>query len=465
MFIPAIYALADGERGLYPFLLSIIIGFAASFSVFFLNRKVKGDISHKDGFAIVGLVWISTSFFGALPFLFSGYFGGFTNSLFESISGFTTTGSTILTKISILPDSILLWRSLIQWLGGMGIVLLSMAVLPLLGIGGSQLFRAEVPGHSKETIRPRIKETAKILWWVYLFITVLEIIALKFAGMSLFDSVCHAFTTMATGGFSTQDAGIMAFNNPLIEMILTFFMLAAGCNFALHFLVFKGKPLNYFKDEEFRGYLISFAVIAVLVAVILMITHNYTNIWESARYAIFQVASLMTTTGYNSADFQIWAVTAPTVAFLLIIAMFLGGMSGSTAGGVKTARIIIIFKSIYNSILGIIHPRAIKVVRLNKMPVQDGIVKLVCNFFLLYLVIFFISTLILSLMLPDLMTAFSAVAACLNNIGPGFGGVGPVENYNSIPLIGKWILMLNMLIGRLELYTIVLLFIPEFWKR
>ncbi len=470
MFVPAIYSLFDGMNGFPQFAISIAISIVVSLLLFIPNRKVDGEISHKDGFAVVGLVWISMSIFGALPFLLSNGFGGFTNSLFESISGFTTTGSTILgsgntAKISSLPNSILLWRSMIQWLGGMGIVLLSMAILPLLGIGGAMLFRAEVPGHSKEKITPRIKETAKFLWWIYLIITALEFCSLMLAGMMPFDAICHSFTTMATGGFSPKDAGIMYFNSGLIEMILTFFMLVAGCNFALHFLALRGKPLKYIFDEEFRWYWMMFFVLSVFVAAILLITGYYDNIVESLRYAMFQVASLMTTTGYHSADFELWRIAAPSVAFILLIAMFLGGMSGSTGGGMKTARIVLLFKATYNSIREIIHPRAVTNVRMNGLVVQDRIVKLVAFFFILYIMIFLLSTLIISMLGIDLVTSVSAVAACLNNIGPGFNGVGPLANFDTIPIVGKWLLMLNMLIGRLELYTIVLLFIPEFWRR
>ena len=248
-------------------------------------------------------------------------------------------------------------------------------------------------------------------------------------------------------------------------MILTFFMLVAGCNFALHFLALRGKPLKYIMEEEFRWYWMMFFILSIFVAVMLLITGYYTNIIDGLRYAMFQVASLMTTTGYNSADFELWRIAAPSVAFILLIAMFLGGMSGSTGGGIKTARIVLLFKATYNSIREIIHPRAVTNVRMNGSVVQDRIVKLVAFFFILYIVIFLLSTLIISMLGIDLVTSVSAVAACLNNIGPGFNGVGPLANFDSIPIVGKWLLMLNMLIGRLELYTIVLLFIPEFWRR
>jgi len=470
MFVPAIYAVFDNMAGFYEFSASIAISIIASLILLVPNRKIKGEISHKEGFAVVGLVWLATSLFGALPFFFTAEFGGFTNSLFESISGFTTTGSTILgsdnsASISSLHNSVLLWRSMIQWLGGMGIVLLSMAILPLLGIGGAMLFRAEVPGHSKEKITPRIKETAKFLWWVYLLITALEFLSLWIAGMTAFDAVCHSFTTMATGGFSPKDTGIMFFNSPLIEMIITFFMLVAGCNFALHFFAVRGKPIRYFFDEEFRWYLSLFFVLSIFIAIMLLISGYYGNILNALRYAFFQVASLMTTTGFNSADFELWRIAAPSVAFILLVAMFLGGMSGSTGGGMKTARIVLLFKATYNSIREVIHPRAVTSVRMNGQPVQERIVKLVVFFFVLYIMIFVLSTLIISMLGVDLVTSVSAVAACLNNIGPGFADVGPLTHFDHIPLFGKWILMLNMLIGRLELYTIVLLFVPEFWRK
>ena len=283
--------------------------------------------------------------------------------------------------------------------------------------------------------------------------------------MTPFDSVCHSFTTMATGGFSPKDTGIMFYNSPLIEMILTFFMMVAGCNFALHFFAVRGKPIKYVLDEEFRGYIITFFVLSIFIAAMLLITGYYQDILTALRYSLFQVASLMTTTGYNSADFELWRIAAPSVAFILLVAMFLGGMSGSTGGGIKTARIILLFKATYNSIREVIHPREVTNVRMNGQPVQNRIVKVVVFFFVLYIMIFVLSTLIISMLGVDLVTSVSAVAACLNNIGPGFGGVGPLNHFDHIPLVGKWILMLNMLIGRLELYTIVLLFIPDFWRK
>lgn len=467
MFVPAFYSLFDNMKGILPFLEAIGICMVVSSCLYFPNRKVKGEISHREGFAIVGLVWFSASCFGALPFHINGGFGGnYTNALFESVSGFTTTGSTILLKISTLPNSILLWRSMIQWLGGMGIVLLSMAILPLLGIGGVQLFKAEVPGPTVEKISPRIKETAKLLWWVYIFITVLEVIALKIAGMSLFDSVCHSFTTMATGGFSPKDNGIMFYNSATIEIILTFFMIVAGANFSLHYLALRGKPLCYFKDEECRGYLFLLTIITGFITIMLLSKGAYNKSWSDAlRHSAFQVASLMTTTGYNSENFELWRALAPSIAFILILAMFLGGMSGSTGGGIKIIRCQVLIKRTYNALIELIHPRAITKVRINEEVIPDPQVKLIGSFFVIYIVIFVLSTFCLSIMGINIVSSISAVAACLNNIGPGFDLVGPLSNFDSIPMLGKWILILNMLIGRLEVFTIALLFLPAFWKK
>lgn len=467
MLLPLSVAVIDNWRGFWSFLGAMLLCTSLSFFLYWRNRHVTGEISRRAGFAIVGLVWISIACFAALPFYFygNGFGYSFTNALFESISGLTTTGASILPQVSHLPKSILFWRALLQWIGGLGIVLLSLAVLPMLGIGGVQLFRAEASCATGERITPRIKDTAKLLWWVYLLLTVLVIFFLQQAGMPFFDAVCHGFSTISTAGFSTQDTSIMFYNSPLIEMIITLFMLIGGCNFTLHYLALKGKPLNYFYDTEFRGYVLVVFGISLFIAINLYWTGVYKDFITAMRHALFQTASIMTTTGHNSADFELWRLAAPATAIMLMIAMFLGGMSGSTSGGVKIIRMQVLCQVIYNTLKGLIHPRAVTKVRIHGSVISEEQIKAITAFFILYWFIFVISTLILSLVGLDMVSAISAVAASINDVGPGFGMVGPLSNYNAVPILGKWVLMLDMLIGRLEVFTILLLFIPEFWKK
>jgi trk system potassium uptake protein TrkH len=355
----------------------------------------------------------------------------------------------------------LLWRSLIQWLGGMGIVVLSLAILPILGIGGMQLFKAEAPGPSPDRLTPRIKETAKLLWGVYVLISVAEALALILSGLSPFDAICHTFTTMATGGFSTKDASVAALHNPAAEIIMIVFMFIAGANFSLHFAALRGRLKDYFRDDEFRTYLV-----VILVAVSIIFLSNLRlaefSIGRNLRGSFFQVVSIMTTTGFCTEDYAKWG-SMPQ--YLLLLLMFIGGCAGSTGGGMKNARFLIFLRHASNELRKLLHPRAVYTIRFNRSGVPPDIVTNIMGFILLMMIITTLATFCMTLVGLDLVSAFGSVAATLNNIGPGVGSVGPTNNFAHVHVVGKWVLTFCMLVGRLELYTVLVLFAPEFWRK
>jgi len=409
--------------------------------------------------AIVALAWLSIGFFGAFPFYFEGE--TFTNALFESVSGFTTTGASILTDIEAKSKGLLFWRSLIQWIGGMGIIVLSIAILPFLGVGGMELYKAEVPSPVPDKLKPRIKDTAMILWTAYLLLTALEVFLLMLAGMSLYDSICHAFTTMPTGGFSVKNTSIGYYNNIYIDSIIILFMFLAGINFSLHFQLIRGKAFAFWRDSECRFYII----ITVLItgALFFFIYGSaYQNIGDALRHASFQAVSIITTTGFATADYELWV---PGSQMLLLLSMFFGASAGSTGGGMKSLRIMLCFKYCYREIFSLIHPRAVSRIKIAGKTVSDNIIRSVLGFLSLYVGIFALCAILLSAIGLDLITSMGAAASALGNIGPGFGLVGPAKNYAAIPEAGKWLLILCMLLGRLEIYTIIVLFVPEFWRR
>jgi trk system potassium uptake protein TrkH len=418
-------------------------------------------LSHRDGVAIVTLGWLAAGGVGAIPFLISGSIGQFTDAYFESLSGFTTTGASILSDIEKLPQGILLWRSLTQWLGGMGIIVLSIAILPFLGIGGMQLYKAEIPSPVVDKLKPRISDTAKTLWKVYILITALEIALLVAGGMSLFDSVCHTFCTMPTGGFSPKNASIAHYNSPYFDAVIVVFMLLAGINFSLHYRFLRGEGNVFGKDPECRVFLSMVGIFIVLVTFDIY-GSVYPSLLEAFRYAAFQVSSIITTTGFVTADYDRW----PSFSrYLLVLCMFLGGMAGSTGGGMKTMRIMLLAKHAYQEIFRIIHPHAVTTVKLGGKAVPGDILSSIWGFFVLYLGIFVISAMVMSSLGLDLVSAFSSVAACIFNVGPGLGSVGPVQNYLQVPFIGKWVLIFCMLLGRLEIYTVIVLIMPEYWRK
>ncbi len=463
MLLPLFCSLYYGEGDAGVFICSIVITLSIGALVHFLFRPddKKISLTHKEGFLIVATGWLLAAAFGSLPYMMHGVLPCFSDAFFESISGFTTTGATVITNIGDLPHGILFWRSLTQWLGGMGIIILSIAILPLLGVGGMQLYKAELPSPVKDKITPRVVETARTLWIVYIIISIVEFIMLLTGGMDVFNAICHTFTTMATGGFSTSDASIAHFNSAYIDGIITFFMLVAGVNFTLHYSLITGNFKAILKNGEFFLYL----GIILTAVIIITISLKQNLLYEAEgclRYASFQVVSILTTTGFTTANFDNW----PSLSkFILLILMFIGGSAGSTGGGIKCLRILLIFKYIYKELYGLVHPHAVTAVKLGKRIVYPETMASIWGFFMLYLIVTVIASIILSMLGLDMMTAFSSVAATIGNVGPGFGAVNPSVTYSEIPLLGKWVLSFCMLAGRLEIYTVIILLIPEFWKR
>lgn len=593
LLISLIVSLFYGETDVYSFIVSTSITLLTGGVIALLTRKVSGDIGRREGYIIVSLVWIVFSFFGSLPFYIGGFIPSYTDAFFETMSGFTTTGASILNNIESLPHGILFWRSLTQWIGGMGIIVLSLAILPMLGIGGMQLFVAEVPGPTPDKLHPRIKETAKRLWGIYVIFTVAETILLLIGGMSFFDAINHSFTTMATGGYSTKQASIAFFDSAYIQYIIILFMFFAGTNFTLSYFALKLRFKSIIQNEEFRYYFGFVLGFTVLIGVVLYINdrqstqrafhtieetlpivrksfnkiekpfktieeallseeefkvtkenlpelaksylaidefrkirkqfdtleasfdiversielhdspkiktefqkindafirieqsplteefmiiehslHRIENAFQtiersqtfekSFRDALFQVVSLMTTTGYATADYLMWVPFLSVVAFVV---MFFGGSAGSTGGGIKIVRIVLLLKNSALEFKRLIHPNAVIPVRLNHHAVDRSVIMNVLAFVVFYMITFIVGTVIMSVLGLDLNTSMGAVIACLGNIGPGIGDVGPSSNFAFIPDAGKWFLSFFMLIGRLELFTVLILFSRAFWK-
>ena len=426
----------------------------------FSRRKEEISLAKKEGYIVVSLAWIIFSFFAALPFYLSGAVDTYTDAFFETMSGVTTTGASVITDIESVPKGILFWRSIIQWLGGVGIIVLSIAILPLLGIGGMSLFIAEVPGPTKEKIHPRIKETAKRLWGIYLILTLLQTALLMFGKMNLFDALCHSFTTMATGGFSTKNTSIVEYS-PYIQYIITIFMVFAGINFNMHYFAMHGKLRKLWENEELKFYLF-FITIVTLIIFVPLFYFEAAGVEKAFRDALFQVVSIITTTGFVTADYLNWPGTTWLIIFLLF---FTGACAGSTAGSIKMIRQILLLKNSYLELKRLIHPNAVIPVRYNDKPVSKDIIFNVLAFFVFYMLIFAFGSFIMSLTALDFQSSIGSVASCLGNIGPGLGAVGPMGNYASVSIFGKWFLSFMMLLGRLELFTILILFSPGFWRK
>ena len=440
--------------------MGIILALGIVLFTVFRGKDDKG-ISHREGMAIVTLAWLGAGAVGALPYYLSGTCAHFVDAFFESLSGFTTTGASILTDIEAVPFGVLMWRSLTHWLGGMGIIVFSLAVLPFLGVGGMQLYRAEVPGPVPDKLRPRIRDTAILLWKVYLFFTIAQTILLLLGGLSFFDALSHAFSTIATGGFSTKNASIGHFDSAYVQWVVIMFMLIAGINFALHYAALTGKPLVMLGNAEFRFFTATMLVfVAVTTASLLTVLDS--GMEKVFRDAAFQVVSIITTTGYATADYQKWP---PLPQAILVFCMFLGGCAGSTSGGMKCMRILLLLKQAYLELVRLIHPKAILQVKLGRRIVPDEVIKSIWGYFIIYLGLFILASFIVAAMGVDVVTSFSGVAACIGNIGPGLGEVGPVGNYAHLPEAVKWVLSFCMVLGRLEIYTVVVLLVPEFWRK
>lgn len=450
------------QESIFPLLTSggITIGLGLFLWLFFRKLTTKRVLSKKDGYLVVGLGWVTMSLFGMLPFLISGAIPNLTDAFFETMSGFTTTGASILNDIESVPHGVLFWRSMTQWIGGMGIIVLTVALLPIIGVGGMQMFVAEAPGITPDKIKPRIKDTAKRLWLIYVSLTASETVLLKLGGMSFFDAVNHGLTTMATGGFSTYNAS-MANQTPYIQYVIIAFMFMAGVNFTLTYFGLKGKLKKVWSNEEFRAYLTTLILFSLLTTLgIYFYTDN--GFEKSFRDATFQVVSIITTTGYISSDYTSWA---PILSILFLFFMFIGGSAGSTAGGVKIVRHVILFKNSFLELKRLLHPSSIIPVRLNGKAVSQTITFNVLAFIMIYISVFVFGSLAVALTGVDFVTTIGAVATSVGNIGPGFGMVGPVDNFAHLPGLTKWILSFLMLLGRLELFTILLLFTPYFWKK
>jgi len=459
---------------LFAGIITITIGILLQF----FTKGFKKQIKKREGYLIVTLGWITMSLSGAMPYLFTDAIPSFTNAFFETMSGYTTTGASILNDIEAMPKSLLFWRSTTHWIGGMGIIVLAIAILPLLGIGGMQLFAAEAPGPSSDKLHPRITDTAKRLWFLYMGITLAETILLKAAGMGYFDAINHAMSTLSTGGFSTKNASVAYWNNqPLIQYIIIFFMFIAGTNFVLSYFAVKGKFSKYLHDEEFKYYALITILITLISTLVVFyyaeVTKHTTEIQaiahpmvlgeleSSFRHSLFQVLAVITTTGFVSADFTIWS---PFLTVMFFIMMFLGASAGSTAGGVKVVRHIIMIKNGFLEFKRTIHPNAIIPVRYNGKSVTQDIVFNIMAFFILYLIIFVVGALVFSFLGLDFLTSTGAAASSLGNVGPAFGQLSPVNNYDILPPIGKWWSAFLMLLGRLELFTVIIIFTPYFWR-
>ncbi|MEZ5359383.1 MAG: TrkH family potassium uptake protein [Candidatus Zixiibacteriota bacterium] len=484
------------------FILAIAFCLLAGTVIALMYRANRNDQGIREGYAIVALGWIILALVGSIPFTF--YFISnaehltihvlmtcITDGYFEIMSGFSTTGSTILTNIEAVPDSLLFWRSLTHWLGGMGIITLALAIFPAMGVSGYQMFRGEIPGPTADRLRPRLAQTAAILWGVYALLSGAETLLLWIGGMPLFDSLCHTFGTMATGGFSTKNASIASYHSAYFEWVIIVFMFLAGMNFLLHFNVLRGKWRQAIINREFLFYT------AVIVFTTLFLSgllyggdlkpaedsykhfryeyktlddfkgfiaaeqQKYTDLHDCVRTTLFQVVSITTTTGYGTADFDLW----PDIArFMLLLMMFFGGCAGSTGGGMKQIRILVLIKTGWRELRKLTRPNLIAPLRIGQDSIDEPKIANIASFFILFMLLFAVSSLLMTLFVPDLITAISATVACINNIGPGLNGVGAVQHYGWIPIPGKWILIACMILGRLEIFTIMIVFRPSFWK-
>lgn len=453
------------EAGLITLLIGIIL--------MLLTRNKRKEIQKRDGYVIVAFGWIFMSLAGTLPYLFTNSIPSFTDAFFETMSGYTTTGASILNDIEIIPKGVLFWRSITHWIGGMGIIVLAIAILPLLGIGGMELFAAEAPGPSNDKLHPRITDTAKRLWLIYVGYTLAETILLKIAGMSLFDAVNHSLSTLSTGGFSTKNSSIAFWNDqPMIQYIIILFMFLAGTNFVLSYFAFKTRFSKILRDEEFKFYIFSIVIFTIMASIMIYFQADISRssishpmVWgkfeSSFRHSAFQIIAIITTTGFVSADYTLWT---PFLTVFFFGLMFLGGSAGSTSGGVKIVRHIILIKNGWTEFRRTLHPRAVLPVRYNTKAVRQPIVFNILGFFILYLLSFIVGVLVFSLLGLDFQTALGGAVSSLGNVGPALGDLGPGYNYASLSNVAKWWSALLMLIGRLEIFTVLILLTPYFWR-
>ncbi|MDU8885238.1 potassium transporter TrkG [Yeosuana sp. MJ-SS3] len=473
MLLASLVSLIYEDGVTFQLFLSGILVLLAGSLVMLFTRKPKKEMNKREGYIVVTFGWIIMALSGTMPYVLTETIPSFTNAFFETMSGYTTTGASILNDIEVIPKGVLFWRSLTHWIGGMGIIVLAIAILPLLGIGGMQLFAAEAPGPNADKLHPRITDTAKRLWLIYFGYTAAETVLLKVAGMSFFDAINHAMCTLSTGGFSTKNASIAHWNGqPLIQYIIMVFMFLAGTNFVLSYFAFKGNIQKIIKDEEFKLYF-KFIIVFTIIATIIIyfktdfsassINHPlvYGEFESSIRHALFQVISIITTTGFVTADFTLWT---PFLIVFFFGLMFLGGSSGSTSGGVKVVRHLIMIKNGFLEFKRTLHPNAVLPVRYNKKSISGEIVFNILAFFILYMISFIIGSLIFSMFGIDFKSSVGLSASSLGNVGPALGDFGPVNNYSALPSLAKWWSCFLMLIGRLELFTVLILFTPFFWR-
>lgn len=463
MLPPALVGLLYGDGAVIPFITAFFIMSIAGLVLWFPVRKVHRELRVRDGFIVVVVLWIVLGFAGSIPFLLAEHpVISLTDAVFESLSAVTTTGATVITGLDDLPHAILFYRQQLQWMGGMGIIVLAVAILPMLGIGGMQLYRAETPGPMKDTkLTPRITETAKALWYIYLGLTIACAFAYWFAGMDLFDAVGHSFSTVAIGGFSTHDASIGYFDSAAVEAVAVVFMLLAGINFALHFLSWRALSIKpYLFDSEVRAYFLVLSVVAAITTVYLYLSDTFENIGSALHHGIFQAVSIGTTAGFTTAEYYAWPGFLPV---LLLFTSFVGGCAGSTGGGMKVIRFLLLYKQGIREITRLIHPNALIPVKIGKKALPEKVINAVWGFFSLYVASFVVLMLLMLATGHDQITAFSAVAACINNLGPGLGDVG--AHYGEVNDTAKWILCFAMLLGRLEIFTLLVLFTPTFWRK
>lgn len=461
MLAPVLLGVVLGWEDWHPLLIAAAV---TAFSGALLHRLFpapSADLSPREGILLTVLVWLSLGSYGSLPFQLSPAFPTLTDSVFEAVSGFTTTGATILPEVEVLGPAVQFWRHFTHWLGGMGIVLLGIAVLPLIGVGGLSLYRAEFSGARSEKLKPRLAETAVALWRIYFALTMALYLLLRIAGLDWFEAICHAFSTLGTGGFSTRTASVGGFQNPWVEIIIVVFMLLAGINFTMHYRLWRSGHLGpFFADPEIRGYLAIFALATVVVALSLLASGH--SPVEALRLSAFQVASIGTTTGFATADFEKWA---PLPHAVLLGLMFIGGCTGSTAGGWKVSRFLLMGKVVQRELKKTSERRGVFSIRFGGEVVPEAAIQGLLNLVYLSLVVLFVSILAVSAAGVDLFTSICSVVACMFSIGPGFGSVGPAENYAHLPALAKWILAFCMIAGRLEFYTAVVVLTPSFWKK
>lgn len=461
MLLPLAWGLATGTGG-GEFALCAALTVVPGLALALLLQRPARDFNQREGLLLVVVTWLAVAAFGGLPFYLSPHYRSYTDAFFEAASGFTTTGATVLSDVEVLPEPLQLWRCFSHWLGGMGIVLLGIAILPLVGHGGMQLYRAEFSGAKSEKLKPRIAETAVSLWRIYLALSLAELVALRVAGLNGFEALCHTFSTLGTGGFSTRTASVGAFHSPAVEYVVIVFMLLAGMSFVQHYrLWIERRPKPVLRDVEVRGYfvIVGFGVLAITPY---LLYHSRYSLEHAFRAALFQVSSILTTTGFSTEDFELWH---PLPQTLLIAFMFIGGCTGSTAGGLKVSRLMLLGRVVNREFKRMVEPRGVFAVRLGGQVIAEPAVQSLLNLVYLSIVVFFVSMLSLAAMGVDILTAFASVVATMFNIGPGLGGVGPADNYGHLPAFGKWVLSLCMIAGRLEFYTLLVILTPAFWRK